>query len=430
MTDRSRRSLLAALAATAAGVGLAACGDAQAPGPGGSPSPGGASGATDSPSPSGGTGSPDPSESSTAEPTAPSSSSASSSPPRSDTPCADELSMEQRIGQLMVMGVNSSGATAGQLDILSSTHAGAVIMMGNYSGGRDGTRTVTDEMRSAARQGDGVDLLVTTDQEGGLVQRLTGPGLDTIPAAATQATWSTSKLRENAKRWGTQLKAAGVDSSMSPVADVVPPEIGKANEPIAATNRGYGSDPDEVADKVVAVVKGLRAGGLATALKHFPGLGQVTGNTDFVDKVVDDRTTADDPLLAPFGAGIKAGTDMVMAATAIYSKIDADHVAALSPVVIEKVLRGRFGWSGVVVSDDLGVAKAVTHLSPGERALGFLRAGGDLIINVDPASVTAMVEAIAAEASSDDEFAATISAKAERVLRMKAGRGLATCTSG
>lgn len=338
--------------------------------------------------------------------------------------------MEQRIGQLMMMGVNSSGATAGQLDILRSTSAGAVIMMGNYGGGRSGVRTVTDEMRSAADLPDGVDLLVATDQEGGLVQRLTGPGLDTIPSAATQAGWSDATLRKRSERWATQLKRAGVDSGLSPVADVVPPEIGKANKPIAANDRGYGSDPDEVAAKVVAVVEGLRAGGLATALKHFPGLGRVTGNTDFATRVVDDTTTADDPLLQPFAAGIDAGSDMVMVATAVYTRIDPDHVAALSRTVIEEALRDGLDWDGVVVSDDLGVAKAVAHLSPGRRAVGFLRAGGDLVVNVDPASVTAMVDAVVAEASDDDDFAAAVTAKAERVLRMKAGRGLAECPAG
>ena len=376
MTDRSRRTLLAALAATAAGGGLAACGSAPEPGPGGTAGPTGSTDPADSP------GSPGPSESAPRTSSAPPSS--SSSAPRSDTPCADQLSMEQRVGQLMMMGVNSSGATADQLDILATTRAGAVIMMGNHAGGRDGVRTITDELRSTAEQADGVELLVATDQEGGLVQRLTGPGLDTIPAAATQATWSTATLRQRAERWGKQLKQAGVDSSLAPVADVVPPEIGTRNKPIAANKRGYGSDPETVSDKVVAVVEGLRA-------------------------------------------GVKAGTDMVMAATAIYTKIDADHVAALSEVVIEDVLREKLGWRGVVISDDLGVAKAVAHLAPGERALGFLRAGGDLVINVDPSSVTAMVQAITAEAGKDDDFAAAITQKAERVLQLKAGRGLAEC---
>src|SRR5699024_9573325 len=209
------------------------------------------------------------------------------------------------------------------------------------------------------------------------------------------------------ERWGTQLKRAGVDSGLSPVADVVPPEIGNANKPIAANNRGYGCDPDEAAAEVVAVVEGLRAGGLGPALEHFPGLGGV-----------------------PVSTGTAAGMVLVRLAPAAYGRIGPDHGAALSRAVIAEALRDGLGWDGVVVSDDLGVAKAVSHLSPGRRAVGFLRAGGDLVVNVDPASVSAMVEAVVAEASDDDDFAAAVTVKAERVLRMKAGRGLAEGPAG
>lgn len=322
-----------------------------------------------------------------------------------------------------MMGVNSGGATANQLNLIAQHGVGAVVMMGNTEQGVKGTRTVTDQLR-ASIDPDLPTLLVATDQEGGLVRRLRGAGFDEMPAAATQATWSLDQLTSRATTWGKQLREAGVDSPLAPVADVVPPEIGNDNEPIAANNRGYGDDPDEVSERIEAVVTGFRTGGVATALKHFPGLGRVIGNTDFKTDVVDDKTSPDDPLMASFTAGIAAGSDMVMMATARYTLLDDSGPAAFSSEIITGLLRGDLGFDRVVISDDLGVAEQVSFIEPGERAVRFLKAGGDLVINVDPASIHTMIEAVVAAAKKDDTFAEQITEKVQRVLTMKADRGL------
>lgn len=325
-----------------------------------------------------------------------------------------------------MVGVASTGATASQLQVIADVHAGSVIMMGNTSAGVAGVRKVTDRLR-AADPSSPTQILVATDQEGGLVRRLRGSGFSEMPSAATQATWSDATLRTRAEMWARELAAAGVNTPLGPVADVVPAEIGDRNEPIGANNRGYGSTPQQVSAKVAAVVQGFRAGGMATSVKHFPGIGRVVGNTDFGTNIKDGTTTRTDPLLAPFRAGIAAGTDMVMIGTVIYTRIDAKNPAAFSRTVITDMLRGDFGWQGVVISDDLGVATQVAFLSPGARAVAFLRAGGDLAINVDPATARTMAAAIAAEAAKDPAFAAELKVKAERVLRMKQARGLRAC---
>jgi len=323
-------------------------------------------------------------------------------------------------------GVASTGATANQLQIVADVHAGSVILMGNTSAGVAGVRKVTDQLRAADPETP-VTLLVATDQEGGLVRRLRGAGFSDMPTAATQATWSDATLRSRAKTWAAEMVKAGVNSPLGPVADVVPPEIGRRNEAIGANNRGYGATADQVSSKVTAVVKGFRDGGVATSVKHFPGIGRVIGNTDFGTNIRDTTTTRTDPLLAGFEAGIEAGTDMVMVGTVIYTRIDAKNPAAFSRTVITDMLRGDLGWQGVVISDDLGVAQQVSFLSPGARAVAFLRAGGDIIINVDPATVRTMAKAIAAEAAKDADFAAELTVKADRVLQLKKKHGLKVC---
>ncbi len=201
---------------------------------------------------------------------------------------------------------------------------------------------------------------------------------------------------------------------------------GPANEPIGRLRRGYGSSPARVADKAVAFLRGMDDSGVATAVKHFPGLGRVRGNTDFAARVIDSSTTRTDPALAGFTAATKAGTDMVMVSSAYYSRIDAKHRAAFSRVVIGQMIRRDLGFDGVVISDDLS-AVAMRDLAPGERALRFVGAGGDLLIVGNAAEAGAMADALIRAAKTDQDLVRRITSSATRVVAMKADHDLADC---
>jgi beta-N-acetylhexosaminidase len=272
----------------------------------------------------------------------------------------------------------------------------------------------------------GIAPLLAADQEGGQVQRLQGDGFDRIPSAMEQAEQSGLSLRRNAERWGRQLKLAGIDANLAPVADVVPSRLEQVNQPIGVLRRGYGPDVEIVAEKVAAFTAGMGEAGILTSVKHFPGLGKVRGNTDFRPRVVDSSTSRTDQDLAGFRAAVESGTDMVMMSSAYYALIDRESPAAFSTTVVQEMLRGDLRFTGVVISDDLA-AKATQYLAPGERAIRFLRAGGDLMIVGDPSLLADMAAAVRKQAASDPAFADQLSSHAVRVLQMKARRGLADC---
>jgi beta-N-acetylhexosaminidase len=161
-------------------------------------------------------------------------------------------------------------------------------------------------------------------------------------------------------------------------------------------------------------------------VKHFPGLGRVRGNTDLTAEVVDGTTTRHDPDLKSFAAAVEAGTDMVMMSSAYYSRIDASRRAAFSPTVIKGMVRGDLGFTGVVISDDLAAA-AMRDLSPGQRMLRFLRAGGDLAIVGDAGLAARMADTVVDEARDDPKLAAAVEASTLRVLQLKDRRGLVDC---
>ncbi|MGI8457809.1 MAG: glycoside hydrolase family 3 N-terminal domain-containing protein [Propionibacteriaceae bacterium] len=340
---------------------------------------------------------------------------------------AASLSRSERVGQLFMVAVPSSGFPASTGSTLDQEHVGSVILLGNSTAGRRAVKRVTDDARSAIKAPAGTRTLLAGDQEGGLVQRFQGDGFDPIPSARQQAALSDSTLRDRAEGWGAQLREAGVDADLAPVADVVPTAIGTANEPIGKLRRGYGPDPSVVANKVGAFVKGMDAAGVATSVKHFPGLGRVRGNTDLTANVVDDTTTRHDRALAGFARAIHDGIDMVMVSSAIYAKIDGRGPATFSTTVITGMIRGDLGFDGVVISDDMA-GKALTGYSPGQRAIRFVRAGGDLVIMGDLANAPTMIDAVATRAADDAGFDAAVTTAATRVLTMKARRGLADCS--
>ncbi|NLU74838.1 glycoside hydrolase family 3 protein [Streptomyces sp. HNM0575] len=168
--------------------------------------------------------------------------------------------------------------------------------------------------------------------------------------------------------------------------------------------------------------------GVTPAVKHFPGLGRVRGNTDDTKDVRDDVTTRDDAYLEPFRKAVaSARTPMVMISSARYTRIDPDAMAAFSSTVLTGMLREDLGFDGVIVSDDLGAAKAVEDVPVGERALRFLTAGGTVVLSVDAHAVPAMVDAVLQRARTDGEFRARVEADAKRVVEAKAAAGLLDC---
>jgi beta-N-acetylhexosaminidase len=298
---------------------------------------------------------------------------------------------------------------------------GGVILDGNSYLSIAQTAAIARALQDRAPRG--VGLLISTDQEGGLVRRLRGDGFSDLPSALDQGEISPSTLQSDAETWGTQLREAGVNVDLAPVMDTVPSDS-PGNPPIGDLDREYGHDPATVASHGTAVVRGLAEAGVAATVKHFPGLGRVSGNTDTTSGVTDYVTTRHDPYLAPYAAAIQAGAPLVMMSTAIYDKIDPGQPAAFSRTIVTGILRGDLGFRGVIISDDLGAAQQVSGYAVGTRAVDFIAAGGDIILTVVSSQAQAMTQALLAKATSDPSFKALVDAAALSVLREKQALGL------
>lgn len=336
------------------------------------------------------------------------------------------LSAAQKVGQLLMVGTPPAQLSPAAADAVTTYHVGAVMLNGRSSLGVEATAGVTAQIRALATQEatGGIGPFVATDQEGGLVQVLMGPGFSTIPDGPTQAAMPSATLQQEAATWGAELATAGVNVDLAPVLDLVAPGTVSSNAPVGALDRNLGTDAETVSAHGTAFIAGMAQSGVSTTVKHFPGLGRVTANTDTSAAVVDQVTTTSDPSLGPFAAGIQAGAGLVMVSLATYTLIDPTQPAVFSPTVITTLLRGQLGYGGVVITDDVGAADQVSGVAPGERATRFVDAGGDLVLTVDAGVIPEMVGAVAAKMASDSAFAAKVDAAVLRILTAKKVRGL------
>ncbi|GID96272.1 glycoside hydrolase family 3 N-terminal domain-containing protein [Amorphoplanes digitatis] len=332
------------------------------------------------------------------------------------------LSLEERAGQLLMVGVPAN-APRGLGGLVARYHLGGAFLSGRS------VRPAADLRGDLAALRRRVEppLLVAVDQEGGSVQTLKGPDFPLIPSARRLGAGPKAVLRDTVRDNAGRLARIGVSVNLAPVADTVPAGLGEGNPPIGAFHREYGSDPVRVAEDVRTVVPASQGAGVLTILKHFPGLGRVRANTDTSTRAVDRTATVGDAYLEPFVAGIDAGSAGVMISSASYPRLDPEAIAAFSRPIVTGLLRDRLGYTGLIMSDDLGAADAVESVPTGDRAVRFVDAGGDLVLTIRPQNVGPMIAALLAAARGSPVFADRVTDAAAHVLHAKYRAGLLSC---
>jgi beta-N-acetylhexosaminidase len=260
-------------------------------------------------------------------------------------------------------------------------------------------RALSRDLRAAAP---GRPIIVSTDQEGGVVTRL-GPAHG-FPAVASEekiGSGTAAAARTWAATIATTLADSGLNLNFAPVVDL---NVNPRSPAIGALHRSFSADSDTVVRMATIEIDAHRAAGVRTTLKHFPGIGSSTTNTDF--GVADVTRTWSPTELEPFRRLIASGhADVVMAGHIVNGQLDPDHPASLSKATVTGVLRGDLGWDGIVVTDDLQAAAIVQAFGADEAVLLALEAGDDMLLfanqqSYDPRIVGRVVDVVAAAVSS------------------------------
>jgi beta-N-acetylhexosaminidase len=237
-------------------------------------------------------------------------------------------------------------------------------------------RALTDSLRALAGRD---DLAILIDQEGGRVARMGPPEWPAFPAGPIfDAAYDRAPMtaiqaaRANAHALGLMLSEVGITVDCLPLLDVAQPDTTEA-----VATRTYGSDPMRVAALGRATLEGLAAGGVVGVVKHMPGHGRARVDTHHHLPTVTATDAELEVDIEPFRTLNRA--PMGMTSHIVFDAWDADRPATLSRVVIERVIRERIGFDGLLMTDDIDM-KALSGTA-GEKAAGAIAAGCDLVLD-------------------------------------------------
>ncbi|MGN9816033.1 glycoside hydrolase family 3 protein [Streptomyces sp. SD11] len=348
------------------------------------------------------------------------------------------MTLEEKVGQLFVMRVYGHSATApDQADIdanlaeigvrtaaelIAKYRVGGIIYFGWAHNTRE-PHQIADLSNGIQKASldlpRGLPVLISTDQEHGIVARVGTPATLFPGAMALGAGGSRTDARTAGRIGGAELRAMGILQDYAPVADV---NVNPANPVIGV--RSFGADPQAVADLVAAQVKGYQGAGVAATSKHFPGHGDTETDSHYGFPVIEHTEAQWAELDAPpFRAAIAAGIDSIMTAHIMVPALDpAGDPATLSHPILTGILRERLGYDGVVVTDSLGMEGVRTKYGDDRVPVLALKAGVDQLLN--PPKLDIAWNAVLQAVRGGELTEARLDESILRVLRLKAKLGL------
>ena len=325
----------------------------------------------------------------------------------------DKMSLEEKIGQMFLIRYSDDQTVLS--DIAQYNPGGILLFAKDFE---NHTKESIKAQLDTCQQASGTPLIIGVDEEGGVVTRISRfTNFRSERFKSPQDLYAEGgfeRIASDTDEKCALLKSIGINVNLAPVADV-------SEDPSSFIyDRTIGQNAEITSEYVRTVVGRMKANGMGSALKHFPGYGD-NGDTH-TDIITDTR-----PLgafvsgdLLPFQAGIDEGTDIVLVSHNIVSCMDPDYPASLSPTV-HALLRNTIGFDEVIMTDDL-VMSAITEYTDGKSAaVQAVIAGNDLLCCSDYAvQVPAVIEAVKSGVISEER----INESAKRIIQMKLALGI------
>ena len=359
----------------------------------------------------------------------------------------DQMSLDEKVGQMLMPDFRNwkkqgeSKATGFTVmneevgSLIEKYHFGGVILFAENVTGTEQTARLTDGLQKASPD---IPLLITIDQEGGIVTRLQS-GTNLPGNMAIGATRNEKYAYQTGQVIGSELSSLGINVNFGPSVDV---NNNPANPVIGV--RSYSSDAGLVSRLGAQTVKGLQSENIAATAKHFPGHGDTATDSHYgLPLVTHDKERLRSVELVPFQKAIDSGVDMIMSAhvqfpafdnTTYTSKKDGEPImlpATLSKKVLTGLLREEMGFDGVIVTDALNMKAISDNFGQEEAVVKALEAGADIALM--PAEVTSLdmekniknvVEKVKEAVESGELPIAQVDESVERILELKEKRGI------
>jgi beta-N-acetylhexosaminidase len=328
----------------------------------------------------------------------------------STPPCAAvvaALSLRDRLAQLLMVGVDPE-TQAGAVFLAGQEHVGGLFI------GSDDTRLIADGAVAKAKAAAPLPLWVSIDEEGGRVQRVSGPH-GRLPSARTMAaTMTPAQVRALAASLGGELRGMGVNVDFAPDADV---SDQPANDVIG--DRSFSDHPGVVTAYAGAFAAGLRASGVLPVLKHFPGHGHAVGDSHTGAAVTPPLSSLLTDDLVPYRTLPSAGVTAVMIGHLTVPGLTNGAPASLSAAAY-RLLRTTYHFNGVAMTDDLGAMTAVTaHYNLPSAVLLAIQSGADVALWTTGSQVDRVLNTLMAAVASGALPQARVAQAAAHVLAAK-----------
>lgn len=307
----------------------------------------------------------------------------------------ERLSLPELIGQLLVVGFDGTSLPGALREELARGRRAGVIVFKRNITELAALQALCSEVARTTPAG--LPALIAIDEEGGRVRRLPSPALELPPMRQLAERTDPSFVERCARVLGRELACLGITMDFAPVVDV---DTNPDNPVIG--DRAFGTDADTVVTFARAVIDGLRAGGVLSCIKHFPGHGDTLLDSHLaLPSVLHERARLDTVELAPFRR-LASAADSVMTAHVVYPALD-EGPATLSKKIVTELLRGRFGFEGVVFSDDLEMKGIAAEQAPEAAGVLAVEAGCDVLLVCHDAELQARVHAALLERAERDE---------------------------
>ncbi|WP_066067421.1 glycoside hydrolase family 3 protein [Neobacillus soli] len=343
-----------------------------------------------------------------------------------------EMTIEEKVGQMLMpdfrtwKGKNVTEMNDEIAELVKKYHLGGVILF------RENTVTAVQTTKLVSAYQDAAEkygLLISIDQEGGIVTRLQ-LGTDFPGNMALGATRSEELAEKVGKAIGEELNAVGINMNFGPVLDV----NNNPDNPVIGV-RSFGEDPKWVAKLGNAYIKGLHETGTASTAKHFPGHGDTATDSHLgLPEVPHDIDRLKKVELYPFQQAMDAGIDAVMSAHVTFPKIDSTKAISkkdgteiaipgtLSHKVLTGLMREDMGFKGVIVTDAMNMQAIADHFGPVDAAIRAVKAGTDIVLM--PVGLEPVANGLYDAVKSGEISTERLNQSVERILSLKLNRGI------
>lgn len=327
----------------------------------------------------------------------------------------DKLSTAEKIGQLVLVGMEGTEPDEHIRKLIDTYHVGGIILYKDNIEDSKQALSLINQLKET-NSANPLPLFLGVDEEGGRVTRMPKEFAKIPTAASIGSTDDPEAAKDIYRIIGDELTGFGLNLDFAPVLDV----NSNPDNPVIG-DRSFGDTPEMVSKMGLAAMEGLSSKGVIPVVKHFPGHGDTSVDSHLGLPVVDhDLQRLKELELVPFQDAIDSGADMVMIAHLLLPKLDPDHPSSFSKAIIHDLLREELGYEGVIVTDDMTMGAITENYSIEHAAVQFITAGGNIVlVGHDYDKEEAVIQAITRAVEQGDISEEMLGDRVRTVLKLK-----------